>query len=533
MPTYPKMRLPARRDDAAARDDGFTLVEMVVTVSLIAVLFVAVAMILDSSLRALSASKARARGNDIATQAIEDLQRFPFNSLGLCAPPAGTPPAGLDNWVKLPSCPAAGDPLFEEPCNDPGGNIPVAQYTCRRNNLDYTVKRYVAWVDALQTTKRLAVYVEWDDLVGRHQVSQQSSLRAPDQAAIVGLDPPKFSNSPAPSATAVQGGVPVLSPVLTTATQQIHSAWKVRFEATTVNLDPYAASTTTSAIGTHAQGAVVQVNVAAFAQFPTYNGFPVIVGHAGSQETFRLVSGAGTSTWRLRASGTTVHPANSPIVFNGDEVHANFQTIGSNNSPKTTTVKLSSTDGTTWVGEVTPTDGYRFGSGSQYASFNIFRAADGKTSAAYATPALQFCPESNADCTGIVRPTISIDSVPASVPLGARGELLNDFTVKVTTTGITNIDTVSLNFLTRSGSLVVTLVQDPTAPTPCPSPSTATASDPCKWIGTVTRSSGHQFSSDDQHFYFAAQQVYDSENPSSIDKGSTGAARTTTQVPFG
>ncbi|MDQ3756456.1 MAG: prepilin-type N-terminal cleavage/methylation domain-containing protein, partial [Actinomycetota bacterium] len=232
------MRLPVRREGAAAREDGFTLVEMVVTVTVIAVLFLAVAVMLDSGLRALSVAKARARGNDIATAGIEDLQRYSFNNLALCHAPTGTPPAGLESTVKLAVCPVetAGTleqaAEYEDPCNDPAGSIPRREYTCRRNNVEYSVKRHIAWVDAVQTTKRLAVFVEWTDAAGNHRVAQQSSLRAPDQSAITGLAPPKFT-----------GTGPVVSapnPVAVTATNTLAST--ISFTATTENLSPPASS---------------------------------------------------------------------------------------------------------------------------------------------------------------------------------------------------------------------------------------------------------------------------------------------------
>lgn len=509
------MRLPVRRDDAPAREDGFTLVEMVVSVAVIGVLFLAVSVMLDSGLRALGAAKARARGNDIATAGIEDLQRYGFNSLGLCSPPTGTPPAGLSEWVQLTTC---GSANFEEPCNDPVGGVPLAEYTCRRNNIDYTVKRHVAWVDALRTTKRLAVFVEWDDAVGRHQVSQQSSLRAPDQAAITGLAPPRFSSAPT--------AVPSATPLLLTDARRLATGYSMTLTANTQNLNTSATTMLTSAVPTHQPNQIIDITVAnGGSPFPTYNGFPVTI--AG--ESFTVLAGANTNNWRVLASGTSSIPSNTPVTFAGDRVYATVQTIGSNNSPEAHTVFLSSANGTSWARTLDHTSTLQFGAGRQYVSFGILRASDGKTTSAFASTTLRFCPSTDAACTDVTEPSVAETSVPGTVTLGSSGELLSDVVVRARTVNVTNVDTVTVSFLTQAGSLTVVLTQDP-AFGPCPGPDTATAGVECRWIGTISMASGYRFSTGSQPFYFGAQQVLDTATPGSIDQGSTGAAVSTDVV---
>jgi hypothetical protein len=48
------------------------------------------------------------------------------------------------------------------------------------------------WADAGHTGKRLAVYLGWTDQAGLHQVAQESSLRSPNAASVIGLSPPQF-----------------------------------------------------------------------------------------------------------------------------------------------------------------------------------------------------------------------------------------------------------------------------------------------------------------------------------------------------
>jgi prepilin-type N-terminal cleavage/methylation domain-containing protein len=198
-----------QRARSEKEQDGFTLIELVIAIAISAFAFLALATMLAGTLKALAIGKARAQGNETATQAIEDLQRFDFNDLGVCsgaADPAPAIPANLAGLtaVDLPNC--SGTVVYEQPCAAPAGTltsfaVPRQSYTCVRNRITYTVNRYIMWADpALHTGKRLAVYVSWTDQVGTHQVAQESSLRSPNAASVIGLAPPQFvsvSASPA------------------------------------------------------------------------------------------------------------------------------------------------------------------------------------------------------------------------------------------------------------------------------------------------------------------------------------------------
>ncbi len=193
----------ARTRRHAPDSDGFTLIELVIALSLSAILFAGLAAIMGTSLRTLSVTRSRGQANEIAAQGIEDLQRFSFSSLVLCntptVPPGGTVPSGFTaaNTVLAVSCANA---TLESPCPTPtttgltGFPVPSANYTCTRYGIGFAVSRYISWADATLTNKRLAVVVDWTDQVGRHEVSQQSSVRAPDQDAIIGGTPPSVTS---------------------------------------------------------------------------------------------------------------------------------------------------------------------------------------------------------------------------------------------------------------------------------------------------------------------------------------------------
>src|SRR5437879_4390903 len=180
----------ARTRRHAPGSDGFTLIELVIALSLSAILFAGLAAIMGTSLRTLSVTRSRGQANEIAAQGIEDLQRFSFSSLVLCntptVPPGGTVPSGFTaaNTVLAVSCANA---TLESPCPAPattgltGLPVPAANYTCTRYGINFAVSRYISWADTtLKTNKRLAVVVDWTDQVGQHEVSQQRCVRAPD-----------------------------------------------------------------------------------------------------------------------------------------------------------------------------------------------------------------------------------------------------------------------------------------------------------------------------------------------------------------
>src|SRR4051794_26866421 len=165
----------------APDEAGFTLIEMVVAVGLSVIIFTALAASLAGALRTVQVQKARTQANEVATQGIEDLQRFKYGNLGLCGTPTrpygGAAPAGFSTVITV-NCTNAS---LEEPCTPTTFSpalttqpVPKESYVCARAGVSFNVSRYVAWGDASQTGKRLAVVIDWTDSAGRHQVSQQS-----------------------------------------------------------------------------------------------------------------------------------------------------------------------------------------------------------------------------------------------------------------------------------------------------------------------------------------------------------------------
>ena len=84
--------------------EGFTLLELMVALAISTIVLVALGSTLGAALKVAGLQKTRTQGNEVATQAIEDLQQLDYDHLGVCAPPTGTTPAGLGDPVYLANC---------------------------------------------------------------------------------------------------------------------------------------------------------------------------------------------------------------------------------------------------------------------------------------------------------------------------------------------------------------------------------------------------------------------------------------------
>jgi prepilin-type N-terminal cleavage/methylation domain-containing protein len=416
----------SRRRDSA---DGFTLIEMVIAISLGAMVFASLAALMGSGIKTLSIEKARAQANEVATQAIEDLQRFDYDHLGVCAT-APDPPSDLTDPAVLANCPTTGQPAgwvpgqpstaqpappYEQPCAPSSGTVPMTVYDCTANNRTYHVTRYVAWGDAAQSQKRLAVFVTWTDQVGSHQVSEQSSLRSPSPASLIGIAPPSFASATVNPSQGIALG--------TDGSLQT----SVNFTAQTSGLSPPASSgdqvTVTfmylipPATGQLPAPAIGQVELTsgdgvtwtgslpagapgqAFGAGSQYFSFSAVRASDGKASaafvapasTFSCASCA--SQWVPSFQGSAQVPASiavdtSGLLYNpftvsvttvgvtaADQVTVNFQTLGGHTSqqlnpdascPSTST---STSVACTWTTTITPASGFRFPPGPQHLYF--------------------------------------------------------------------------------------------------------------------------------------------------------------------
>lgn len=161
------MPLPRRLSRSAATEErGFTLIEMVVTISIIGGVFLSLSFVMFGSLKALGAARQRSIFTDVANKEMEVLRALPYAEVGvrsddLSTYTATTPPqhegrdAVVIDVVANPATVAL--PAVSTVTTSPLKGI----------TLPYTVRRWVTWTDpdagASHKFKRLHVQLQWTE----------------------------------------------------------------------------------------------------------------------------------------------------------------------------------------------------------------------------------------------------------------------------------------------------------------------------------------------------------------------------------
>jgi prepilin-type N-terminal cleavage/methylation domain-containing protein len=376
---------------------GFTLIELMVALMIGTIALLALAATLAAALKVAGLQKTRAQGNEVATEAMEDLQRLDYDHLGVCAPPPGPTPAGLTDPVYLANC---SSPTYAEPCTPTAGQVPASAYTCNRLGIGYQVRRYVVWGDSSHTNKRMAVFVDWTDQAGAHQVAQQSSLRSPDQGSVVGLAPPTLDST----SVLVDGAAASASNPVKLVDGVVYTP--ITFQASTSGLPdtvfvsflnlgasgPVAATLELAASGGGAWSTTLPAGSGQFrfgtgTQYITFVAVRSADGKVTSQPSAQVVTFVACQAGGVNCaaspnpptlSNVTVSPtapgidpagllcadvtigATTTNLTASDTVTASFQTL---NGPYT--ISLTSSNGSAWAGVIPVAAGYRFPSGSQ------------------------------------------------------------------------------------------------------------------------------------------------------------------------
>ncbi len=149
-------------------DAGFTIIEVVAALFLVAVGFAATMSVFWSDLRTAGVSQFRSAGATVATKETEAVHAVPYDSVGFYSDQSGyvTQFEGR-NTVTLGTTAPAG-------ALAPTSVVPVGPIT-------YSVARYVTWADTdpgsgnqPEAYKKTTVIVSWSDQGGSHQVRQDS-----------------------------------------------------------------------------------------------------------------------------------------------------------------------------------------------------------------------------------------------------------------------------------------------------------------------------------------------------------------------
>jgi prepilin-type N-terminal cleavage/methylation domain-containing protein len=178
-----------RRHTARQRfssSEGLTLVELMVAMLVLGVIFSALGGVIITSLRAITTSEREVRATALAQQVIEEFQAVAWDAAGLYSNEVAAAPAEWNGGntttydgeeLVLLAAPASGARLAQVP--QPRDEFPIG-------NVDYTVDRYVAWVDSdgdgTPETKRFTALVTWNSLNGDERSITSVGDRVPTQA---------------------------------------------------------------------------------------------------------------------------------------------------------------------------------------------------------------------------------------------------------------------------------------------------------------------------------------------------------------
>lgn len=216
--------------DENVSESGFTIIELVVSLAILAIIVAPMASVFWAAIRTAGSAAHRTDGSSIASREIEGMRAVPYAQVGFYADQPGFASTfeGFTTVSLGPSSPATGalipqmQPLTPDPSAattfapdpNPANASPIMQ-----GGVKFTVTRNIVWTDAKDASttftgayKRLTVVVTWTDGAGAHTVRQDSLLYPGGQGQYAG---PMGGATTTTSTTAAPGAPdkPVLAPI--------------------------------------------------------------------------------------------------------------------------------------------------------------------------------------------------------------------------------------------------------------------------------------------------------------------------------
>ncbi|HUP71213.1 MAG TPA: fibronectin type III domain-containing protein [Acidimicrobiales bacterium] len=285
------MRSTSRRK--GLDESGFTLIELMASLTVLAIGIVSTASVILSSLDVGSQGNTRARAVALATREADSLRAVPYDRLGFASTQLGY----VANFEGRTTVQAA------SPLVAPEGPSQVSGGT------SFAIRRHIVWADSAtsattyaQAYKLITVLVSWNDRAGGHQARQDALMYPGGLGAYTG---PQGSVT---TTTTIASGAPA-APASLTATVPSGAAG-----ASTVSLSWVPASSSTPPVATWViqysttsgfSGNVVQVTDSQPAASPSFE----VTGLSGATTYWFRVAGRSSSgelsTWAYSGQAST------------------------------------------------------------------------------------------------------------------------------------------------------------------------------------------------------------------------------------
>lgn len=205
---------------AAVDERGVALVEVIIAMTLFAVVAGAMAVASGSSMRMIGTSNGRQGATQLASQEMELLRATPYEVIGLdpttsFETAASSPDVAVDRSAGTYRVPLVNGQ--EESLVLVGTTVHRNVLTLKRFN--YVVYRYVTWPTTEQDHKRVTIVVTWrgnDGTTGQRPNVVLSSLFSPSSVGWDNSTNPTFGGAPTTTAPSTSTSLGVTVPSLTT-----------------------------------------------------------------------------------------------------------------------------------------------------------------------------------------------------------------------------------------------------------------------------------------------------------------------------
>lgn len=329
-------------------EEGFTLIEMMVSLTMFAVLSTALAGVFYASLRTATASTQRSKASALATRETEALKAIPYDTLGFYSVQSGY----LASFEGRTTVTLGGAiPADANVQTEPRGTATVGPTV-------FSVVRNVVWADTAgpsgsyaQAYKRTTVQITWTDGVGPHTVRQDSIVYPGGRGAYVGpgggsttsttSTPASSILTPPPGAPTLDSAAPAADPA---GRSQIDVAWTAPSPAAGGSVNYYVVEQATNSGFTS--------NVVASPQQPaSASSYPVTGLAPNTTYWFRVVAfgstGASSTPSNSRSATTLPQPVATCTFFSisvtgsGGKSYASSKTYHGNQSKMSENLNFS------------------------------------------------------------------------------------------------------------------------------------------------------------------------------------------------